>query len=218
MGADKWERLAAYAAGTALFVWFISLIRRGLASWFDADDLMNLHGYWIQPWAALLRANLMFWSSFYRPAGGLFCRSIYALWGFHPLPFHIVAMVWLAVDFALLAVVVWQLTGSRWGVLIALMLVGINPSFADAYFDTGSVYDVLAYAFYWGGFALYVHFRRAARLPGWGRLAIVFGLFVAALGRQGDFRLAAAGRGALRVSLAPARQLEAHGIVALAVA
>jgi hypothetical protein len=181
MRVDKWDRALAFAAGVALFVWFILLLRGGLASWFDADDLMNLHIYWTRPWSALLRANLAFWSSFYRPAGGLFYRSIYALWGFHPLPFHIVALALLSVNFALLAVVVWQLTGSRWSALVALLLVGINPSFAAAYFDTGTIYDVLAYAFFWGAFALYVRFRQAGRLPGWGRLALIFGLFVAAL-------------------------------------
>jgi hypothetical protein len=181
MRADKLGRVSALTAGAALFAWFVFLIRGGLASWFSADDLMNLHLYWTRPWSALLKANLMFWSSFYRPAGGLFYKSIYALWGFHPLPFHIVALALLSVNFGLLAVVVWQLTGSRWGALIALWLVGINPSFGAAYLDTGTIYDVLAYTFFWGGFALYVHLRREGRPLGWGRLALVFAVFVAAL-------------------------------------
>ena len=181
MRADKLGRVLALAAGAALFAWFIYLIRRGLSAWFDNDDLMNLHGYWTKPWPALLKANLTFWSSFYRPAGGLFYRSIFALWGFHPLPFRIAVLALLAVNFALLAVVLWQLTGSRWGVLIGLLLVGINPAFGFAYFTTGNIYDILAYAFFWGGFALYVHLRQAGRPLGWGGLAAVFCLFVAAL-------------------------------------
>jgi hypothetical protein len=181
MRADKLGRTLTLAAGVGLFTWFVFVIRGGLASWFDADDLMNIHIYWTRPWPALLKANLAFWSSFYRPAGGLFYKSIYALWGFHPLPFHVVVLVLLSVNFALLAVVVWQLTGSRWGALVALWLVGINPSFAAAYFDTGTIYDVLAFTFFWGGFALYVRLRQARRLPGWGGLALVFCLFVAAL-------------------------------------
>jgi hypothetical protein len=181
MRADKLRRTLTLAAGVALFAWFVFLVRGGLASWFDADDLMNIHIYWVKPWSALLKANLMFWSSYYRPAGGLFYLSIYDLWGFHPLPFRIVVLALLSVDFVLLAVVVWQLTGSRWGAIVALLLVGINPSFSAAYFDTGTVYDVLAYAFFWGGFALYVRFRQAAHPLGWGRLALVFCLFVAAL-------------------------------------
>jgi hypothetical protein len=39
---DKLERILSLAAGVALFAWFIFLIRGGLSSWFDADDLMNI--------------------------------------------------------------------------------------------------------------------------------------------------------------------------------
>jgi hypothetical protein len=181
MRADRLSRALVLAAGVALFGWFIFLIGGGLASWFDNDDLMNLHLYWSRPWSDLLKANLAFWSSYVRPAGGLFYRTIFALWGFHPLPFRIAALALLSINFALLAVVVWQLTGSRWGTLIALFLVGINPAFGFAYFTTGDIYDILAYAFFWGGFALYVHFRQAGRPLGWGASALVFCLFVAAL-------------------------------------
>jgi hypothetical protein len=174
-------RLLEPATGAALLAWFIFVVRGGLASWFDTDDLMNMSIYWVQPWSALLKANLAFWSSFYRPAGGLFYRPIYALWGFHPLPFRIAVLVLLAVNFGLLALVVWQLTGSRWAALVALLLVGINPSFASVYFNTGTIYDILAYTFFWSAFALYVRFRQAGRLPGWGGLALVFCLFAAAL-------------------------------------
>jgi len=174
-------RLLPLVTGLALFAWFVLLVKAGLTCWFDGDDLMNMHYYWVRGWPALLKANLAFWSSYYRPGGGLFYQSLYALFGFHPLPFRIAVLVLLSVNFALLAVVVWQLTGSRWGVLIALLAVGINPSFAAAYFDTGTVYDVLAYTFFWGGFAWYVHVRRTGRLPGWGSLALVFCLYVAAL-------------------------------------
>src|SRR5580700_9051105 len=99
--ATKWDRLLLWAAGMALFVRFVFLVRGGLTSWFDEDDLMNLTTYWLSSWPALLKANLVFWSSFYRPAGGLFYRTLYGLWGFHPLPFHIAVLVLLSIDFAL---------------------------------------------------------------------------------------------------------------------
>ncbi|MGA2575510.1 MAG: hypothetical protein ABSH24_05730 [Bryobacteraceae bacterium] len=178
---DKLRSVLAAAAGVALFAWFLFVVRGGLASWFDNDDLMNLNTYWTSTWPALLKANLAFWSSYYRPAGGLFYQTIFALWGFHPLPFRIAVLALLSVNFALLAVVVWQLTRSCWSVLIALLLLGTSPAFGSAYFDTGNIYDILAYAFFWGAFALYVHFREAGRLTGWGGLALVFCLFVGAL-------------------------------------
>jgi len=181
MGTDRLEKRLVLLAGMALFAWFVFVVRGGLASWFDADDLMNIHMYWSKPWSALLKANLEFWSSYYRPAGGLFYLSIYDLWGFNPLPFRIAVLALLSADFALLGVVVWQLTGSRWCALIALLAIGTTPGFYAAYFDTGTVYDILAYVFFWGGFALYVRFRQSGRLPGWGRLAGFLCLFVAAL-------------------------------------
>ncbi len=175
------ERMLYLAAGFGLFAWFLFVVRGGLASWFDADDLMNLHYYWSRGWPALLKASLEFWSSYYRPGGGLFYRSIYALWGFHPPPFRIAALVLLSIDFALLAVVVRQLTGSRWAALIALLVMGVNPAFGGAYFDTGTIYDVLAYTFFWGAFAAYVRIREQGKLPGWRALLLLFCLFAAAL-------------------------------------
>jgi len=168
-------------AGLALFAWFLYLVRPGLASWFDADDLMNIHIYWSRPWSALIKANLAFWSSFYRPGGGLFYKPIYAFWGFHPLPYRIVVLVLLCVNFFLLALVVRQLTGSRWCALMALLLVGINPTFASIYFDTGNIYDILAYLFVWPAFLLYVRCRAAGHLPGWRLSAGLLCLFVLAL-------------------------------------
>lgn len=181
MQRDQRDRLVFFGAAIALFVWFVYVTRAGFVCWFDGDDLMNLHYCWSRPWSALLKANLAFWSSYYRPAGELFYRTIYSIWGFHPLPFRIAAMVLLWVDFALLGVVVWQLTRSSWGVLVSLFLFWGNPAFAGAYFDGGNIYDILAYTFFWGAFALYVHVRRDGRPLGWGILALVFCLFVAAL-------------------------------------
>lgn len=181
MKSDKFSRIAAYSIGAALFIWFVYLIRGGFTSWFDNDDLMNLHYYWSRPWPALLKANLCFWSSYYRPGGGLFYRVIYSLYGFNPLPFRIAAFVWLCLDFLLLAVVVRQLTGSRWASLLALLLLGIHPTFAAAYFDTGTIYDVLVYAFFWTAFACYVRIRQRGRVPGLAGTAFLLCLFAAAL-------------------------------------
>ena len=178
---DRAARMASYCAGATLFAWFVWLTRLRLDCWFDADDLMNLYYYWSRPWSALLKANLFFWSSYYRPGGGLFYRCIYSLWGFHPLPFQVAALILLFIDFGLLAIVVHQLTASRWCALLALLAIGIHPTFSANYFDTGTIYDVLAYTFFWAAFAWYVHIRQSGRIPGGGRLALLLCLFVAAI-------------------------------------
>ena len=75
---DKLARAAAFATGVALFAWFLFLIRGGLACWFDADDLMNCYYYWSRPWSALAKANLAFWSTYYRPGTGAACGELRA--------------------------------------------------------------------------------------------------------------------------------------------
>ena len=181
MKADKAGRLLAYGAGLALFGWFLFVIRGGLEGWFSGDDIMNLHYYWSRGWPRLIKGTLLFWSSYLRPGGGLFYMSIYGLWGFHPLPFRIAACILLAMDFVLLAVIVRQLTESRWAALLALAVIGINPDFSAAYFETGTIYDILAYVFFWGAFAWYVRVRHAGRFPGAGQLTLLLVMFVAAL-------------------------------------
>jgi len=177
---EKLARPAALATGAAVFAWFVYVTRAGLSSWFDADDLMNIFYCWSRPWSALLKANVEFWSTYYRPGGGLFYRSIYAVWGFHPLPFRIAILVLLSVNFFLMATVIWQLTGARWGTLVSLMLF-INPAFSAAYFDTGTVYDVFGFTLFWSSFVIYVRTRRTGAIPGWGRSAFILALFILAL-------------------------------------
>ena len=73
---------------------------------------------------------------FISPGGGLFYRPMYAVFGFHPLPFRIAVVILLSVNFSLLAIAVWQLTGSRWATIVALIL-SINPELSVRLFRHG---------------------------------------------------------------------------------
>ena len=134
----KWRRTApALLAGAAIYAWFLFLLRGCLSSWFDADDLMNLHYYWARPWSALARANVGILVELLSPGGGFFTGRSSPYGDFIRGPS--VSPRWYCFRSTLrcLAVVVWQLTRSRWGLFIALMLVGINYVL-PAYFDTGA--------------------------------------------------------------------------------
>ncbi len=210
------NRLLAVVAGVLLFAWFLFLVSGGLRCWFDADDLMNMCYYWTKPWSALLKANLAFWSSYYRPAGGLFYRSIYALWGFHPLPFRIAVLALLPVNFALLALVVWQFTKSYWGVLIVFTpcLASIPPS--RQYTSIPGIFTIfLAYAFFWGDgcpLPAYSPGRTPARM---GRSGTHLWSVRGRAGSQGDRGVTTSCGGIVRSVVASAGKLEAGGIVAL---
>ncbi len=171
----------AAVAGIAYCVYFVTYTSGGLRSWFSSDDLMNLHYYWSRPLARLVESNIAFFTDYYRPMGGVYYRAIYAIWGFDPLPFHVAAFVLLSVNLALLYAVTVRLTASRICGFLALILSGTHASFVLLYFDTGMIYDVLAYSFYWAAFLSYVRIRHSNRIPrGW-QIGLILAVAVSAM-------------------------------------
>jgi hypothetical protein len=75
--------------GVALFIarWFLYFAGRGIWAPISGDDLMNLHGYLLKTPRTLFLDNLRYWSTAYRPLGGLFYAGLYRLFGFTSLPF-----------------------------------------------------------------------------------------------------------------------------------
>jgi len=71
------------------FCWLLLFAHQGLWAPFSGDDLMNLHGYLTRSPASLLSDNLRYWSTAYRPLGGLFYVTLYRVFGFNPLPFRV---------------------------------------------------------------------------------------------------------------------------------
>jgi len=63
---------------------------------------MNLNGAAIRGLPLLLLDNLRFWSTAYRPFGGVFYASLYRVFGFHPLPFRIACFALLGLNVAML--------------------------------------------------------------------------------------------------------------------
>jgi hypothetical protein len=146
-------------------LYFLRFTTGGLTSWFSSDDLMNLHYYWSRPWTALLRANLFFWAGEPRPLGGVFYVFLHRIWGFNPLPFRIGAMVLVALNVVLLFLVVRELSGSLEVACISLIITGVNGSYVSMYYETGMIYDVLAFFCYYGTLYYYLRVRRSGRLP-----------------------------------------------------
>src|SRR6266851_842647 len=91
MPADNRRVLYPLTAAVVL-AYFLFLTWKSVGSYFDPDDVMNLYFVWTKPWSQVFRANILFWSDFYRPMGGLFYRAMFALAGFNPLPFRLVCL------------------------------------------------------------------------------------------------------------------------------
>jgi hypothetical protein len=169
-----WRRAAYVASILAFYAYFAYFTAGGLTSWFSNDDLMNLHNslarivlnqtrddFFFQPFstAHLLLQNFRPWGDMERPVGQLFYRVIYETCGFSPLPYRLAAFFLLSLNLLLLAAVCRRLSGSRAVALLVLCFTGLHAGFISDYYDTGMIYDVLAFTFYLAALWLYARLR-----------------------------------------------------------
>ena len=163
------------------FGWLLLFAHNGLWAQFSGDDLTNLHGYLSRSPASLMVDNLHYWSTSYRPLGGLFYVALYRWFGFDPLPFRVACFGLLALNLGLLWRSTLRLSGSREVAFLALLLAGYHAWFVDLYYSTGAVYDLLCYSLYLGAFNLYLGVRAQGLALAWRSLGILTALYVCAL-------------------------------------
>src|ERR1035441_10335652 len=163
------------------FGWLLLFAHNGLWAQFSLDDLTNLHGYLSRSPASLMVDNLRYWSTSYRPLGGLFYVALYHWFGFDPLPFQVACFGLLALNLGLLWRFTLRLSGSREVAFLALLLAGYHAWFVDLYYSTGTVYDLLCYSFYLGAFNLYQGVRAQGLALASRHLGILAALYVCAL-------------------------------------
>ena len=164
-----------------LACWLFWFAGSGLRARFTGDDLMNLHFHRKPSLGSLALSNVAFWSTEYRPMGGLFYVSIYRLFGFHPFAFRVACFVLLAINLVLLYRVCARLGGSREVGLLAALLDGYHAWCVDLYYSTGTVYELLCFGFYVGAFDLYTAIREDKRMPTGREWALLLALYIAAL-------------------------------------
>ncbi|HUI55038.1 MAG TPA: hypothetical protein VLY04_08710 [Bryobacteraceae bacterium] len=162
-------------------VWFLYFAGHGLWAPFSGDDLMNLHWAVSRTVPRLLLDNLCFWSTAYRPLAELVYAAIYGVFGFHPLPFRIACFGLLGGNLVLLFRFCRELSESIEVALLATLLVSYHAWFVGLYSDTGTIFELLCFAFYFGAFGYCVRIRRSGQLPSWRETAICCGLYIAAL-------------------------------------
>src|SRR3954452_23029866 len=100
---------------------------------------MNLHDHLRRGPAQLVLDNLRYWSTSYRPLGGLFYIALYRVFGFDPLPFRVACFGLLALNLGLFGRFILRLTGSREIMFLALLLTAYHARFVDLYYSTGAV-------------------------------------------------------------------------------
>ncbi|HEY3838340.1 MAG TPA: hypothetical protein VGL72_17295, partial [Bryobacteraceae bacterium] len=137
---------------TALFIlgYFIFFTYRGLSSYFTFDDgttvIAVLKPFETPWWRDLLHVLTVFTAAF-RPLTTLYWRPLYALFGFHPLPYRIVFQLLMAANIGVAYVLARRLDATRAAAALTALLFSYNASTIDLYYDTCLVGDVMCFFF-----------------------------------------------------------------------
>jgi dolichyl-phosphate-mannose-protein mannosyltransferase len=168
------------APAVALLLW---LAADGFKAYFSGDDGMNLHtlhGYWTKPFWQIIVSNILFFIPEYRPMGGLFYRSMYAAFGYNPLAFRVACFVLMVGNLALAFLLARRLSGSTAIAALTAFIGAYHPAFQDLYYSSGTVYDLLCFAFYAGSVLYYARVRATGDFR-WKQMVLLAALNVAAL-------------------------------------
>jgi hypothetical protein len=162
----------------AYFFWFAG---GGLWARFTGDDLMNLNFHLTPSFPQLLLSNLTYWTTAYRPMGGILYVAIYRLAGFHPMPFRVVCFAILLVNLWLLYRVFLRLTDRREVALLATLLATYHAWLVNLYYSTGTLYELLCFGFYFAAFDYYLGIRKAGQKVRLRQWLVFLALYICAL-------------------------------------
>jgi hypothetical protein len=174
-------RLARFGPGLFLIAYLFWFAGGGVWARFTGDDLMNLNFHLTPSFSRLVLSNLAYWSTAYRPMGGVVYVLIYRLWGFHPLPFRVVCFALLLGNLGLVYRVCLRLTASRETALLAALFMSYHAWLVNLYYSTGTVYELLCLAFYLAALGYYLGIRQAGRMLHRWQWAAFLALYVCAL-------------------------------------
>ncbi len=173
LGKIPWSAIVI----ASMVLWFA---RPGLFVYLTGDDLMNLFGAWQKPISRIVADNILLSSPAYRPMGTLVYRLLFAWAGLHALPFRLVCFSLILLNCFLTYRVAAALSTKEVGVITAL-LGCYNAGYIDLYYNTGTIYDLLCYTFYFFALDLYARTRqRQAYLSPAGLIAFLI-LYICAL-------------------------------------
>lgn len=172
--AERGRILRGILAGTFIAGLFLFLTWRGLLVYFTGDDLMNLYGYWTKPLSLLVKANIFFWTPYYRPFGGLIYLPLFAIFGFNPYPLYVVFFAAMLFNLWLAYLLFKKLSGSTETGAIATLLFAFHGELDYMYYNAGSLYDVFCFLFFSVALLIYLRARMEDRFLGvWGTLGFL---------------------------------------------
>ncbi|MCS6953236.1 MAG: hypothetical protein RMK57_07185 [Bryobacterales bacterium] len=159
------EKAAIAAAVLFLAAYFWHYWSGSLRAQFSADDLMNCHRAYFRPWSALLLDNVIFFrdTPVYRPFPALLYKAFFSTSGFDLYAFRVLVLAAAAVNVGLAGVVAYQLSGRREVGLLAALLFAWHANYAPMLYNTGQIYDVFCFLFYFAALACFFKGRQTGR-------------------------------------------------------
>lgn len=142
-----------------LIAYFLHFAFPALCGGFRADEMMNMGIYWRAGALKSLLANVLFWTTFYRPGGALYYLPLYHFFKLDPLPYRIVQVSILATSIPVVYCLSRRLASSRAVAFLAVLALCYHPRLADLVFVGALIYDVLCGFFYFAALTYYIHIR-----------------------------------------------------------
>jgi uncharacterized membrane protein YfcA len=161
--------------------YFLPLAWVGLTARFATDDPMNIAGYWNRGWEKLIAAQFLFFSSYYRPMGGLFYMPIFDVFGTNPFPYRAVLLVILGANAFLAYGAAKTLSRSVPIALIAAVFTSYHGGMFVLFYNTSQLYDVLCFLFWFAALNLYLRIRTRERDLNIRETGVLLGLYICAL-------------------------------------
>jgi hypothetical protein len=177
------QRDSAQKIAVAVFLaaFFLAFTWRGIFVSFSGDDVTNLYRSWSRPASELVKANLVFWSPYYRPWGGVVYRSFFAIFGLAPRPLAAAYYAVLLLNLGLAYAVFRRLAGSAEVARLATLIFCVHGCLGYLYYNLGVLYDVFCFTFFFAALLQYLRIRGRGGYPGLWALAGILGLFICSL-------------------------------------
>jgi hypothetical protein len=164
-----------------VLLYFGHFVLPGLHGRFNHDDPMNLYYYWSRGGWALIQGLVLFFTTYYRPMGGVYFYSLYELFGLNPYPYHVVITLLLLVNVSLVYCCARLLSGSRAVGWLCALLASYHARMAHLVYLPAYVFDVICFTFFFSTLVFYLHIRTAKqKLRVWQQVVFLL-LYIGAL-------------------------------------
>ena len=161
-------------------VYLFTFAGDGLYAPLTGDDLMNTYRYWSRPTSQVIKEGLLFFPA-ERPMGAIFYGPLFALFGLNPLPYRIVSLALLLGNLGLLYLFCFRLSCSREASAIACLLGAYHAHLGDLYYNSGTIFDLLCFTFFYLALIYYFRIRDTGSYPGLWQTVKLLALYIAAL-------------------------------------